>query len=71
MATAEGVRDRGQELDGVVIEEGDLWGDEGSGGMDEESERNSVVTKACIGELLGFFSSQNYKTSSLDRRVGG
>ena len=71
MATAEGVRDKGQGLDGVVIEEGDLWGDGDSGEMDEESERDSVVTKTCIGELLGFFSSQNFKTSSSDRRVGG
>lgn len=72
MATAPDV---GQERDSVVIGEDDLWGAEGCGETDEESSRwwsqmDSVVTMSCIGELLGFFSSQNYKTSSTDQRVG-
>lgn len=71
MATAPDV---GQEQDSVVIGEDDLWGTGEYGETDEESsqclsQRGSVVTTACIGELLGFFSSQNYRTTSSDRRV--
>ena len=71
MATA---TDVGLEQDSVLIGEDDFWGAEECGETDEDSsrclsQRDSVVTTACIGELLGFFSSQNYRTSSSDRRV--
>ena len=61
MATAPDV---GLEQDSVLIGEDDLLDAVGKG-----EERDSVVTTACIGELLGFFSSQNYRTSNSDRRV--
>lgn len=71
MATAPDV---GLEQDSVFIGEDDLWDANERRETDEDSlrclsQRDSVVTTACIGELLGFFSSQNYRTSSSDKRV--
>ena len=68
MATGLRSDEGSRDMDGIVIDEEDLW----DGDSVKDSLWNypdSLVTRSCLNELLDCFSSESYKTSNQEKTV--